>query len=113
MNRLSGTWPSHGKRPGARKSVHKTMALQTLTFDDEVISPHYARKSILRCHGVTTYRQLLLERQRNEKGESICPVCKLVINSKDDAEVDHIVPVKWFAQHTEIDINEAFIRCHS
>lgn len=83
--------------------------LRTYEFDDAVLSPKRFRFHVIRTLSVTKHRQKLIEKQKN-----VCPICKGVRGPLDRrAQVDHIKPVKWFADNLELPLTEAYLQCHA
>jgi 5-methylcytosine-specific restriction endonuclease McrA len=82
--------------------------MRTYEFDDSVLSPERFRFHVLRTLSVREYRQTLLKKQ-----DYICPLCKGSRGRLDDhAQVDHIIPVKWFADNLALPLTEAYKQCH-
>ena len=83
--------------------------MQTYEFDDAVLSPGRFRFHVLRTLSVKKHLRVLLEKQGR-----VCPLCKGERGPLDDrAHVDHIVPVKWFADNLTLPLTEAYLRCHA
>lgn len=83
--------------------------MQTYEFDDTVLPPQRFRFHVLRTLSVGKHRSELIKQQNG-----ICPLCKGARGTLDSrAHVDHIRPVKWFADNLTLPLTEAYIQCHA
>ena len=83
--------------------------MQTYEFDDAVLSPQRFRFHVLRTLSVGKHRRELIKKQKG-----ICPLCKGKWGILDNrAHVDHIKPVKLFAENLKLPLTEAYVKCHS
>ena len=82
---------------------HEESMETTYEFDDDVLSPQRFRFHVLRTLSVGKHRRALIEKQNG-----ICPLCKGARSTLDSrAHVDHIKPVKWFADNLTLPLTEA------
>jgi hypothetical protein len=80
--------------------------IRTYKFDDKVLTPQRFRFHVLRTLSAGKHRQVLIKKQKG-----ICPICKRALDGR--AHVDHIKPVKWFADNLALPLTEAYIKCHA